>query len=380
MSRPLLIVLADDLTGAGELGAIAHNAGLHTIVQTDLPTSAPEADVLVIDTNTRLLPAAQAAQRVGEFVRQLKTLPHAGFFKKTDSVLRGPVLAELEACAKELGRRRTLLVPSNPSLGRAIRDGRYYISGTPLHRTAFAHDPHHPTNTSDVRTLLGVEKNPAIICHHPSSRLPRTGLIIGEADSHADVNVWAGQADAHTLPAGAADFFRAWLYNRITYQKRDGEYLLPTGAALLLSGTATATDDNHLPTETPLLFKAGRAPSLAAVTRALRETGLAAVAPSKTISRNPRTPAAITRAFCRLAVQLRAAPEFSHLLIAGGATASGVLQALGWSKFEVVHVWGQGVVTLQPIAAPGFAVTVKPGSYAWPNDLAHQLAQLQPCS
>jgi uncharacterized protein YgbK (DUF1537 family) len=70
---------------------------------------------------------------------------------------------------------------------------------------------------------------------------------------------------------------------------------------------------------------------------------------------------------------LHAAGAFRHLLIAGGATAAAVLRGLGWSRLKVVRVWGPGVVTLQPLAAPGFAVTLKPGSYPWPSGIRRSL-------
>ena len=65
-------------------------------------------------------------------------------FKKVDSVLRGPVAAEIEAALDGLGLDRAVLVPANPSRGRIIRDGAYFMDGVPLDETEFADDPMHP--------------------------------------------------------------------------------------------------------------------------------------------------------------------------------------------------------------------------------------------
>lgn len=365
--RPLL-VLADDLTGAAEVAAIAHEAGWRAVVFTRPPRGPVDTDVLVLDTDTRLASPARAARRVSAWASRLHQLPHAGFFKKTDSVLRGPVLAELAACARALGLRRVLLVPANPSLRRIIRDGRYLIAGRPLHETAFARDPHHPARSSAVLELLGTQNSLPVACRAPGARLPATGLIVGDAGCTADIADWAGAVDRRILPAGGADFFRAWLQTNADRCPPPLRYPLPAGAALLLHGTTAARVDGRA-----LVFHGVRAPAAARVAAALRRQGAVAVATPAAGSMDPRAPAAIARAFAGLTRNLHAAGAFRHLLIAGGATAAAVLRSLGWTRLKVGRVWGPGVVTLQPSAAPGFAVTLKPGSYAWPPGIRRAL-------
>jgi uncharacterized protein YgbK (DUF1537 family) len=362
MARRPLIVLADDLTGAAEVAAIAHRVGLRAVVFTQKPRGPVDADLLIFDTDTRLATPAQAARRVRALIACLP--PHAGLFKKTDSVLRGPVLAELAACSVALGFRRTLLVPANPSLGRVIHAGRYFIAGTPLEETTFARDPHHPRTTSVVLDLLGADRNFPASCAAAGGRLPSTGVFVGEAAAAAAIAHWARTVDRHTLAAGAADFFRAWLATRVTARPAARDYRLPDGAALLLHGSTTAPACSRL-----LLFRGCRPPAPDKVAARLRRHGAAAVATARSLSSNPRTPAAISRGFAGLARHLRDVGAFHHLLIAGGATAAAVLCALGWSGLKVVRVWAPGVVTLQPANAPGFAVTLKPGSYPWPASL-----------
>lgn len=375
--RPL-IVLADDLTGAAEIAAIAHQAGLRAVVHTVPPAGDVDADVIVCDTNTRHLPPPRAARVVSSIVTGLKQRPHAAFFKKIDSVLRGPVLAEVTACARALERRRTLLVPCNPSLGRVIRDGRYFIGGVPLHRTAFARDPLNPRRTSEVRELLGGVDDPTLVNVARTMRLPASGVVIGESDTPADVMFWAGHVDKHTLPAGGADFFRAWLQSRRAYGPRAVAEPLPTGGTLLLSGTATPPDPVSPLPGAVLELSLRRLPTAAVLSARLRtmltETGFAAVAMPRALGRDPRTPATLQRLLIRLADRLHHAEAFRHLIIAGGATASSVLHEFGWTELAVAHVWGPGVVTLRPATAPTFAVTLKPGSYAWPTALGHEFS------
>jgi len=193
-------------------------------------------------------------------------------------------------------------------------------------------------------------------------------VIIGEAASPADIARWAHVVDRHTLPAGAADFFRSWLANHAASRSSAGRYRLPAGGALLLHGSTTPLVNTR-----PLRFRGSRAPAFATVAARLRRHGAAAVATAPTFSSRPQDPAAIARGFATLTRELHDAAVFSHLLIAGGATAAVVLRALGWSGLKVVRVWGPGAVTLQPANAPGFAVTLKPGSYPWPASLRRSL-------
>lgn len=367
-SRPL-IVLADDLTGAAEVAAIAHEAGLGVVILTRLPRTPVAADVLVFDTDTRLVPPARAARRVRACVLHLRRLPHAGFFKKTDSVLRGPVLAELAAAAAALGLRRTLLLAGNPTLGRTIRAGRCYVAGRPLDQTAFARDPHHPATSSSVLELLRAGPEARVVCRAPGGPRSTARVIVGEHRSAADTARWARTLDRHTLPAGAADFFRAWLRARGLRR-----LLITPGApaampALLLHGTTTAPAATR-----SMRFNGLQAPGAARVAAALRQRGAVAVAATSSSLNDPRAPAAISRGFAGLARTLRDAGAFRHLLIAGGATAATVLRALGWTRLKVVRVWSPGVVELQPVADPGLTVTLKPGSYPWSASIRRSLA------
>ena len=58
-----------------------------------------------------------------------------------------------------------------------------------------------------------------------------------------------------------------------------------------------------------------------------------------------------------------------HLMIEGGATASSILNVLGWHRLAVAREWVPGVVTLRPATNDQVAVTMKPGSYVWPEEL-----------
>lgn len=378
MARRPILVIADDLTGAAEVAAIAHEAGLRAVVITRIPKLLPEADVLVLDTDSRLCTPGRAARRVRSRISHLATSRQTEVFKKTDSVLRGPVLAELHACMSAFGLRRTLLLAGNPSLGRTVRDGRCLIDGVPIDQTAFARDPHHPALGDSVLDLLRVSPGrPDVRCFAPDDTpLPRSGIIIGEHRSPDDTTRWLATVDRHTLPAGGADFFRAWLASRATSRSRSAtpfpaSDLIPAGPPLLLHGTTA-----EAPAGT-LLFNGLRPPPATRVGMILRQRGAAVVAGTPLTRNDPAAPRQISAGFAELARELHRVGAFRHLLIAGGATAATVLRALGWHRLAVLRVWGPGVVSLQ---APDSRVTVtlKPGSYPWPAELRRALSPLFP--
>lgn len=384
--RKPYFVIADDLTGSAELAALAHQAGLRVAVWRDVPSRCPRnVDVLVCDSGTRLDSPQTAARKVRKLAARLRTFPHAGIFKKADSVLRGNVMAEIDACLSALDLRRALLVPCNPSLGRIIRQGRYSIGGQPLPRTSFARDPHHPRKSAQISQLLG-QRAGTVTCLHPADHLPERGVAVGEASSPADVALWAARLDAQTLPAGGADFFRSWLVKMraVRRTKRARGALTPSPTFVLSGTTATSLPISPL-TEEPFEVHARSIPTPTQLTTLalarLRSDGALAVATNRGISK--KSDLRINALFADVARRVRDARGFEHVLVAGATTASSVLDGLDWRRLDVVRVWGPGAVTLRPIEAPRFLVTVKPGSYSWPVDLRRQFtpaAGTRPCN
>ena len=146
-------VIADDLTGAAELGAIGWRHGLRAeIVRSGKPGGT--ADLVCVDTDSRACEPDVAAKRAAGAAKLLRAAGAKWIYKKVDSVLRGQVTAEVEAVMKQLKLTRALLLPANPSLGRTIRGGEYFLHGKPLHKTEFAHDPHFPRRSSQVLRLV----------------------------------------------------------------------------------------------------------------------------------------------------------------------------------------------------------------------------------
>jgi uncharacterized protein YgbK (DUF1537 family) len=386
--RPFEVV-ADDLTGAAEIAAIGHTCGLASTVIRDRGDDLLSHDasgLIVHDTDSRLLSPAAAAARVFQTGQAIAVRAPRLVYKKTDSVLRGPVVAEIEALAAALGRTRVLLVPANPALHRTIRDGRYFVDGTPLHRTAFASDPHHPARTSEVWQLLGPGGCLPVSVIRLDEPLPDAGLIVGEVSTSADIHAWAARVDSTLLPAGGAEFFRALLsLSGAPGSAPRGSIEIPFPVLAVLGSTAPRSREiralacsRGLPLFTmPAGLLANDGPGdetpgrwASAIARSLGENKTVLVAAERPKSDDP---VAIGRVFGHLVRRLYDQKAFRHLLIEGGATAGAILDALEWRHLDLLYQWAQGVVSLQPPDASGLMLTLKPGSYPWPDPLKHRL-------
>src|SRR5262249_52507266 len=132
----------------------------------------PTKHLVCLDTDSRSCSANEAAARVTRAADQLRAAGAEWIYKKVDSVLRGNVLAEIEAIRVRCESARVLLAPANPSLGRTIRNGRYFIRGIPLDETDFRLDPEYPRASSLVGELLGPRVAAVKLC--------RPGEMLGE--------------------------------------------------------------------------------------------------------------------------------------------------------------------------------------------------------
>jgi uncharacterized protein YgbK (DUF1537 family) len=150
--RKRILALADDLTGALEVGAKFGNAVV--TVRRNFSFDGEVPDVLVIDTETRHLGPDEAASVVRETLVHARVFGPWLIYKKTDSTLRGNIAAELRALRSVFPERPLVYAPAYPELGRTVRGGHLFVHGVPVHLTAFANDPLNPVRSSSVLELL----------------------------------------------------------------------------------------------------------------------------------------------------------------------------------------------------------------------------------
>ena len=158
----LLLIIADDFTGALDTGVqfAARGARTEVVVDPQIDFSACGADVLVVDTETRHLPAADAYKTVFDLVERARRAGVRFIYKKTDSALRGNIGAELSALLEASGLRQLPFLPAYPKTGRITKNGVHYINGVPVTESPFGKDPFEPVRHSVIAELIG-EQCPA---------------------------------------------------------------------------------------------------------------------------------------------------------------------------------------------------------------------------
>ena len=404
-----MIIIADDITGAAEIAGLAFTKGLQ--VQLVCSSAADNSSaatfpvccdsvaaqgITVIATDTRSMTEAEAITETHRIASPLLGRERGRLFKKTDSALRGHVVAELTALIQATGYQRAVYVPANPSKGRIIRGGIYYIrkrnhegegwKDIPIHQTEFSYDPEFPALTSNLH-----ERFPDAESHH---------IIMPNAETEADIRRIVTQYDdGATLFAGAADLFEALLTlprplpkgrgvdsSCADYQGIKGSYSPPyregqgEGQCLFLCGSTQSKPlSPNIPVSPMPLAIYDRATDLSLwnVEAYFTHHRLALTIPHSPFKSETRLPVAsrtgkesavhLRTMMAQMARQLVTAHCPDHLVIEGGATAWSTLHVLGWHNFTIVNQLAPGVVQMR--ADCGTVVTLKPGSYPWPSKL-----------
>lgn len=351
----MIAVIADDFTGAAELGGIGLRYGLTVEISTEV-NSTTNADLIVIDADTRSGNETNAIQKIEKITQALTALKPEWIYKKTDSVLRGHVVAELNAQMKTGGRQRALLVPANPDLGRTIQNGIYFFNNKPVHESSFSIDPEFAITSSDVPKML---KAPVHMLKL-SSPLPASGIIVGEASEMKDLDHWAAQCDKDILPAGAAGFFTAILDSRKKKKNDEMRSYQPQLPVLYVSGTTFKKS-----TEAIKKIKAAGGPVIyLPANEQINTYEKLIIAIDPDIQGNA---VELRNQTAEIVEKILKQHTTGEVFIEGGSTARAVFDRLGYHRFYPVQELAPGVVRMKVKENDGIYITVKPGSYAWPT-------------
>jgi len=379
----MIAVIADDLTGAAELAGIGLGYQLKTEVSTVVDSNC-NADLLIIATNTRSLPEAEAMHIMAELTIQLMSLKPRLIFKKIDSVLRGHILNEIESQLAVSGLKRTLIIPGNPSHEKKIVDGIYYYKNEPIHLSDYAHDPAFPATTSNVKEMLRAANSINLL--KTGEELPETGIMVGEVFDEIDLNYWVEQTDGDTLLAGASGLFSNLLQHLFSAQPAGYSYPGLPGRRLFVFGSTfyqgklvvnngllnniavhyvpaaivcNEDDDKQI----ICLFASHVAASIIQ-----QNNAIIAINPDS-ISGIKIDPILLSHKIAAIVKQVIQYTTLNELLIEGGATAWSVLSQLNLKKMYPVNQLAPGVIRMSIPGDTQLYVTLKPGSYEWPAPL-----------
>ncbi|HEY4150917.1 MAG TPA: four-carbon acid sugar kinase family protein [Chitinophagaceae bacterium] len=379
----MIAVIADDFTGAAELGGIGLRYGLSVEINTAVNPAA-KADLLIIAADTRSTDEATAVKEMETITNALLQLKPKLIYKKTDSVLRGHIIAEITAQLKTLGLNKALLVAANPALGRTIVDGIYLLNGQPIHQSSFSSDPEFPISSSDARDMLRT-KDSSVKVKKNNEALPTEGIIVGEVKDAADLKAWATDVDNQVFLAGASGFFTAVLD---TLQLKGSgktalDILVPGQPTLFVCGTSfhksrdrikkisdAGGPVSYMPEEMATIENKDKIFYDAwckEVITMIRTNKKAIIAIRPADVGQSLVHASILRQ--RMANAVRVVLEgvnIRELFIEGGSTAYAVLQQTGFTGFIPVEEMAPGVIRMKVQGNERLYITVKPGSYDWP--------------
>lgn len=381
----MIIVIADDFTGAAEIGGIGIRHGLRVVIQTQVQEFQSSADLLVIVAHTRAMGAHEAGQKIREISTDLKKLNPDFIFKKIDSALRGHVLNEVKAQMDAFQLKKALIVAGNPSLGRVIRNGKYFVNDIPLDKTEFANDAHFPAKSSDVLEVLDPKGEYGLVNLESTDGFPSVGMVAGDVTSDADLREWARiTPKEEILFAGASGFFDA-LLSSMDFAIIPGKSAFPFGNRILfVEGTsfpkredfmkklqAQGVHFSNMP-EGVYLNKDYDPEKLRKwadeIVDAFQEHNVY-ITMRHCGSNEPGLSQRLCETLGNLVWQVAARCEMDELLIEGGDTAATVLELLKIRKLKPVEEFRTGVIRMEVIGNRNFYITTKPGSYQWPEDI-----------
>ncbi|MEK4176588.1 four-carbon acid sugar kinase family protein [Aeribacillus sp. FSL K6-2848] len=169
-----LAIIADDLTGASDSGVQFARKGLATQVLFDLTglSSVRDIEAIVVDTDSRSLPALDAYRRVQNAAKLLQEMGFRHLYKKIDSTLRGNIGAEIDAIYDTIKPTFMIIAPGYPQNGRTIYKGHHFLHDTLLHETELSRDPKCPIKESYVPSLIAKQtKRPIGLIDYQTLRL-----------------------------------------------------------------------------------------------------------------------------------------------------------------------------------------------------------------
>lgn len=366
-------ILADDLTGAGDAAVPFSERGFRVELSLrrgsrPAPPSVP-ADVWVIDTDSRHVPAPEAARRVRAAVAALQRWGAGFIYKKVDSALRGPVAAEMKAFLKALPAEDLPLVfvPAFPRMGRTTVKGEQRVFGVPVHRTAFGRDPRHPVRTAAISARLGASAGSCWAPDVPGERALREAAkaVLAGRRARSAAADRARRKCREGAAAGSGGF--AEELARLWRPRRPRRLAVPRGHA-------------------PVLVVAGsRHPVTRRQVRHLRKAFRGRLLDLLTMPLNSATksssillaaaPAGRERSETVMAALLgKAVPAARRLNVrcyvaTGGETAGRLCLAMGWTRLRVTGRFETGAPLCVPAEDGAAKLVLKPGAFGGPRSL-----------
>jgi D-threonate/D-erythronate kinase len=328
MVQNRILALADDLTGALEVGAKFRLSRINTLVHASanakLSPSEDGITAFVIDAETRHLDGMHAGDRIRELLRAARHEHYQYIYKKTDSTLRGNIGSELGALAGLFPQSPIVYAPAYPLMGRTVKNGVLYVRGEPVSETSFGGDRLNPVHGSNIVALLSTQCSQRIvsggvkILRNPIG----AGIMVcdAETDSEVEAIARAFAVDGAFKIAAGPSAFALHLANFLVLPRLENAVVPKIRSCLIVNGSLHPVSIAQINEALVMgfeIFKDGKAPS-GSNWLVLKQKESAA-----------RASLDFARRIGTCVVDILRRVSFDALVIFGGDTAYGVVEALG---------------------------------------------------
>lgn len=406
----LLGVIADDMTGATDIGLMLSKGGMSTVQVVGVPQNVDQlkgADAVIVALKSRSCPPESA---IKESLASCDVLLAAGakqivfkYCSTFDSTAEGNIGPVADALLERLGARRAIVCPALPDNGRTVYQGRLFVGATPLNESSMKDHPLTPMLDSSVVRLLrrqtphkvtlmplSTVREGAVSVNNAMEEAEAAGYryVVADAICNGDLDTLGiAMANERFITGGAGvalglprNFQSAGL---LANAAPGNQFSAPPGRGAILAGScsqmtlsqieaaraggipALAIDPVTLAKggvdvgsivdwsinqncDKPILVYSTAAPEMVARAQERIGTGLASVVVEK----------ALTQLASRLV-----SSGFSRLVVAGGETSGAVVQGLGISVLAIGPEIDPGVPWTRVLAGPNIVLALKSGNF-----------------
>jgi len=406
----ILGCIADDLTGATDLGLTLAREGMRVVQVIGVPGPGglpADADAVVVALKSRTIPAAEA---VSQSLASADALLTAGarqlFFKYCstfDSTDEGNIGPVAQALLERLGAAFTVATPAFPTNGRTVYQGHLFVGRQLLSDSPMRDHPLTPMRDPDLVQVLqrqtslpvglvpfaavdaGAEAIEAAFAAAQAEgrRIAIVDAVtdrhlreIGTACRHLQL-VTGGSGLALGLPE---NFRRAGL---LGHTRPAGRMSAPEGASAILAGSCSAASRAQVAAAeaaglpsfrlSPIELAQGRTSVAAVLSWAESRLGdrpilvystaePAEVAAAQAALGRERAASIVEHAFAEIAKGL-VARGVTRLIVAGGETSGALVEGLGLKALDIGPEIDPGVPWTRSRDEPALCLALKSGNF-----------------
>ncbi|HEX5828131.1 MAG TPA: 3-oxo-tetronate kinase [Candidatus Limnocylindrales bacterium] len=410
---PAIGIVADDLTGAGDVAGVLARAGVRTALIVGVPDTGrplPDAEAVVVGLRIRSLPAPDAVRLASTAARRLATSGVAVLGWKVcstfDSTPAGNIGPVSDALLAITGLPAALVCPAYPANGRTVEGGQLLVHGVPLDRTSMRDHPLTPMRDADVVRLLAPQvEEPGRVARLRAAAIDAGAAIdravaagarylVADAGTTEDAEALGAAVIGRALPVMAAGLAPGIVEGLRRAGRLPPASVAPAparlpGRTLVLAGScseATLGQVREFGRHGPVLRLEPAAPDCVARAVAAVRRSFAAGNASVLLASSD-DPAGVVRTRGALggdagAVIERALGEVADALardgvrrvvVAGGETTGAVLEGLGVRELRVGPEVAPGVPLLERVDGQRMLLVAKSGNFGGPDLFARAI-------